>query len=98
MTHHAVPHTYDPNLLFDTIMLRLGVHSDGALALHLKLARTVIRNIRSGHTPVSATIALMLQQATGMSLEELRALMGDRRASFRPAYCLSFDQCTRQLA
>jgi plasmid maintenance system antidote protein VapI len=79
----AQPLSYDPNHLLDVVMHRLGLTSDGALAHRLRLARNVIRNIRSGRTPVSATITLVLHQATGFSIDQLRELMGDRRAKFR---------------
>jgi uncharacterized protein YbgA (DUF1722 family) len=85
MIYLARPLSYDPNHLFDVVMHHLGLKSDGALASHLKLARTVIQNIRAGRTPVSATITLLLHHATGFSVDDLRALMGDRRAKFRLA-------------
>lgn len=79
------PLTYDPNHLLNVVMHRLELTSDCALARHLKLAHTVIKNIRSGRTPVSATITLLIHHATGISVDDLRALMGDRRAKFRLA-------------
>lgn len=81
----AIPLTYDPNHLLNVVMHRLGFTNDGALARHLKIACAVIQNIRSGRTPMTATITLLLHHATGISVEELRALMGDRRAKFRLA-------------
>jgi hypothetical protein len=87
MIYLARPLSYDPNHLLDVVMYHLGLKSDGALALHLKLARAVIHNIRARRTPVSATITLLLHHATGLSVDDLRALMGDRRAKFRLATC-----------
>jgi hypothetical protein len=83
MIYLAAPLSYDPNHLLNVVMHRLGLKSDGALALRLKLARALIRDIRACRLPISATITLVIHHATGISVDELRRLMGDRRATFR---------------
>jgi hypothetical protein len=87
MIYLAMPLSYDPNHLLNVVMHRLGLKSDGALALHLKLARRLIQDIRAYRIPISATITLVIHHATGISVDELRKLMGDRRATFRLASC-----------
>lgn len=77
---------YDPNRLLDAVMLRMGLTNDGALARFLKVAQPVIRGIRHGRLPVAASLLMWMHEATGMSIAELRLLLGDRRARYRLAY------------
>ncbi|MDB5841023.1 MAG: hypothetical protein JWQ23_2975 [Herminiimonas sp.] len=77
---------YNPNRLLDTLMQRLKLQSDGALSLKLKVAKNVITSIRNGSLPVAASMLLWMRDATGMSVDELRMLMGDRRKKCRLAY------------
>ncbi len=80
---------YDPNRLLDAVMIRMGLTSDGALARFLKVAQPVIRGIRHGRLPVAASLLMWMHEATGMSIAELRALLGDRRMKYRLAYALT---------
>jgi len=75
--------TYNPNHLLDALMQHLGISSDGALSRRLKIARDVIANIRRGTVPVCASMLLWMQEASGIDVNELRRLMGDRRAKYR---------------
>jgi hypothetical protein len=79
------PKNFDPNDLFDALIKRLQLTSDHALCKRLSLARQVVANIRRGRIPLAASLLLSIQQQTGISVEELRRLMGDRRAKFRLA-------------
>lgn len=79
---------YNPNRLLNMVMQRLGLHDDGALSRRLKVARKIIKDIRSGRLPVAASILLVMQEATGISVDELRMLMGDRRARIRLSYAI----------
>jgi transcriptional regulator with XRE-family HTH domain len=79
---------YNPNRLLDTLIERMGLTSDGALSRRLKVAKTVIWNIRHGRLPVCASMLLWMHEATGISISELRALMGDRRTKCRLSYAL----------
>jgi DNA-binding transcriptional regulator YdaS (Cro superfamily) len=74
---------YDPNRLLNAVMSCLQVTTDTALARALKLKPSAITDVRTGHRPVSATLALLLEQVTGMTMQDIRQLMGDRRARFR---------------
>jgi hypothetical protein len=91
MTHQEqATHTvYSPNRLLDTLIERMGLKNDGALSHRLKVAKEVIRNIRHGHLPVAASMLLWMHEATGISICELRALMGDRRTKCRVSYTLA---------
>jgi len=83
MTQAATPPSYDPNLLLNTVNARLGLPSDRALSRKLKVARDVIDDIRAGRIKICGSMLLWMHEATGMSIEELRRLMGDRRLKCR---------------
>jgi plasmid maintenance system antidote protein VapI len=74
---------YNPNHLIDALIRHLGLQSDGALSRKLKVAKNVIKNIRHGHIPIGASMLMWMHEATGISINELRVLMGDRRSKFR---------------
>lgn len=79
---------YNPNRLLDALLQRLGLQSDNALSRKLKVARGVIAGIRRGRLPVGASLLLWMHEATGIAIEELRRMLGDRRAKFRPCYAI----------
>jgi hypothetical protein len=83
MIQAATHSSYDPNKLLNIVNARLGVSSDGALSRKLKVARKLIGDIRAGRTPVGGSLLLLMHEATGISIDELRRLMGDRRAKYR---------------
>jgi hypothetical protein len=80
---------YNPNRLLDTLIERMGLKDDGALSRRLKVAKRVLWNIRHGRLPVAASMLLWMHEATGISICELRALMGDRRTKYRLSYALA---------
>lgn len=81
----------NPNLLFDTMLIKLNLKNDLALALVLGAAPSVISKMRHLKIPVGATMLLRLHEVSEVSIKELRNLMGDRRARFNAAnqqpYC-----------
>jgi len=83
MTHATSISYYDPNVLLNTLMARLGLANDGALSRKLKIARNVLGDIRAGRIQIGGSMLLWMQDATGISIAELRSLMGDRRAKCR---------------
>lgn len=104
MNHHATQSTaaqdaatpsstmqteYDPNRLLDTLMKRLGITSDKTLSRRLQIAKHVICNIRTGRLPIGASMLLWMAEATGTSINELRSILGDRRAKARLNCALS---------
>ena len=74
---------YDPGYLLDTVIRRLGLKNDAALARRLEVAPPVISKTRNGQLAVGASMLLRLHEVTEISIKDLRALMGDNRASFR---------------
>ena len=96
-------HPYNPARLLDALLHHLQLDNDGALSRrlhvarhviqsirhgHLPVARHVIQSIRHGHLPVGASMLLWMQETSGLSIHELRHLLGDRRTTCRPAYVI----------
>ncbi len=89
MQHHQVPPVYNPNRLLDAVLQHLQLDSDNALSRQLKVAENILIAIRRGCMPVGASMLLWLHELTGISIHELRNLMGDRRAKCRLNYVIN---------
>ena len=76
------PH-YDPNHLLNMLRERLQLKNDAALCRLLGVQPPLISKIRRRRLPVGAAMLLRMHEETGLSVKELRALMGDRREKFR---------------
>jgi hypothetical protein len=85
---HGVPWKYDPGRLIDMMILRTGAKNDIELGGWLGVHHKVIRNMREGRLCVSPSMLVWMQNITGLSIYELRTLLGDRRAKLRPACSL----------
>jgi hypothetical protein len=83
MNQQAIRKSYDPNRLLDIVMERLGINNDRDLSHKLQLARKVVINIRNGCLPIGASMLLWMSESTGISLNELRHILGDQRRKFR---------------
>lgn len=79
------PTTYNPNHLLDFATKKLGLKNDAALARALEVCPPVISKVRNRHFPVGASLLIRLHEETDLSIRELRALMGDRRQTYRPS-------------
>lgn len=77
---------YDPSRLLDSLLSRLGVNSDKALSKKLQVSDSVISKIRSRRMPIAASLLLWMSECTGASINELRQILGDRRAKARMVY------------
>jgi hypothetical protein len=75
--------TYDPNHLLDSLIEKLLLKNDAALARVLDVAPPVISKIRHHRLPVGASLLVRMEEITDLPVRELRALMGDHRAKFR---------------
>lgn len=73
----------NPGALLDFLIGKLKLKNDAALARELDVAPPVISKIRHFALPVGARILISMHEVTGMSIRELRELMGDRRVKFR---------------
>jgi hypothetical protein len=74
---------YDPNRLFDTLTHRLGVSGDKALSQKLNMARSVVTGIRQKRLPFGASLIMGIHDVTGISIHELKRILGDRRRKYR---------------
>lgn len=82
---------YNPNRLLDTIIDNLRLRNDAQLCRVLEVAHPMISKIRHGHIPVGAAMLIRMHEATGLSIRDLRYLMGDRRKKFRISAVQSRD-------
>jgi plasmid maintenance system antidote protein VapI len=74
---------YDPNHLLDSLIEKMKLKNDAALSRALEVAPPVISKIRHRRLPVGASLLIRMHEVSGMSIQELRVLMGDRRDKFR---------------
>jgi plasmid maintenance system antidote protein VapI len=74
---------YNPDNLLDTLIERLRLKNDAALSRALEVAPPIISKIRHRVLPISASMLIRMHEASGLSIADLRMLMGDRRAKFR---------------
>ena len=84
-TEHALmdQQSYDPNRMLDAVLKTMGLKNDAALSRAAEVAPPVISKIRHRRLPVGASMLIRLHEISGMSITELRQLMGDRRQKFR---------------
>jgi hypothetical protein len=75
--------TYNPNHLLDTLLGKMHLKNDAALSRMLEVAPPVISKIRHHRLQVGASLLMRMHDITGISVRELRDLMGDRRAKYR---------------
>ena len=74
---------YNPDRLLDTVMEHLGLKNDAALSRALEIAPPVISKIRHRRLSIGASLLIRMHEETGLSILDLRFLMGDRRKNFR---------------
>lgn len=79
------PH-YDPETLLDTLMRMLvGGRNDRQLANRLGVQPSQICKIRKRRVSVSPALLISMHEETGLSIRQLRALMGDYRVHTGPS-------------
>ncbi|AXA91143.1 hypothetical protein [Massilia sp. YMA4] len=76
---------YDPARLFDLLRQRLQLHSDKALAKALQIAPPLLTRLRHRGLPLSGSLLLRIQDVSGIAVDELRRVLGDRRRRMRLA-------------
>jgi transcriptional regulator with XRE-family HTH domain len=74
---------YSPARLLDVLVARLRLKNDAALSRLLGVEAPTISKIRHKRLRVGATMLLRMHEVSNLSIDELRALMGDRRARLR---------------
>lgn len=74
---------YDPNHLLDSLREKLHLRNDAGLSRALEVEAPVISKIRHRRLPVGASMLIRMHEVSGLTIRELRVLMGDRRDKFR---------------
>jgi hypothetical protein len=74
---------YNPDKLLDHLLTTLSLKNDAALSRTLEVSPPILSKIRHRRLPVGASILIRMHEVTGLSVRELRDLMGDRRAKYR---------------
>jgi hypothetical protein len=74
---------YDPELLLDSLLSRMRLKEDAELARILKIEKRLIGKIRDRRLQISGSMLLLIQEATGISVGELRSTLRDRRRKSR---------------
>jgi plasmid maintenance system antidote protein VapI len=74
---------YNPNHLLDVLLSRMQLKNDTALARMLQVPPPMISEIRHGRLHIGAPLLIRMNGVTAISIDDLRNLMGDRRAHVR---------------
>lgn len=75
--------TYNPSRLLDVLLSKMQLRNDAALARMLEVPPPLISKIRHHRLPIGASLLMRMHELTGMSIRDLRDLMGDRRVKYR---------------
>ena len=82
-TPYRKPETYDPGHLLNMLLRKLDLKNDAALGIELEIRPPLLSKIRNRRVPISAAVLIRMHEVSGLTIGELRALMGDRRQQFR---------------
>jgi len=74
---------YAPDQLLDTLIERLGLKNDAALSRVLDVGPPLISKVRNRRLPLGSGLLIRMHEVSGMSINELRQIMGDRRNKHR---------------
>lgn len=70
---------HDPKRLPDSLLGRMRLKDDAALARILKIEKRLMGKIRDRRLQISGSMLLPIQEATGIRVGELRSVLRDRR-------------------
>ncbi len=79
--------TYNPDTLLDTLILNFGLKTDAELARKLNEPAPIISKIRHRRLPINARFIIKVHEVSGLSIKEIRGLMGDFRETFSETRC-----------
>lgn len=77
------PGDYDPNHFIDQLAVRLRAKNDAALCRLLGVEPPLVSKIRHKRLPIGAPLLIRVHEVTGLAIDDLRRLMGDRRRKYR---------------
>ncbi|SFV18036.1 hypothetical protein [Pseudoduganella namucuonensis] len=67
---------YNPNRLLDEVLAQLSLKNDAALSRSLGVSPPILSKVRHRRMPVAAWMIIQIHDATEMSIDEIRALLG----------------------
>jgi hypothetical protein len=76
---------YDPGLLLNSLLDRMQLTEDAELAKRLRMDKRLLGKIRERRLQISGSMLMLMQEATGITIAELRRILGDRRSTSRTA-------------
>ena len=76
---------YDPELLLNSLMARMHLTEDAELAKRLRMDKRLLSQIRDRRLQISGSMLMLMQEASGVTIAELRRILGDRRSTSRMA-------------
>lgn len=76
---------YNPARMLNCLRVRFRLDSDAELSRTLGLAPAMLSKIRHRRQAVGAAFILRVHDVTGVPVQDLRRMMGDRRATVRLA-------------
>jgi len=80
---------YDPGLLLNTLLEKLHLKEDAELAKKLRMDKALLEKIRNRQLQISGSMLMLMQEATGIAVTELRQILNDRRTTSRMTYKLN---------
>jgi hypothetical protein len=78
--------SYNPSRLIDSLLNNMRLKNDFQLSQALDISASCISKIRNGHMAVSAQTLIAMHETSGLSIRELRSLMGDTRKFFKATW------------
>jgi hypothetical protein len=78
----SAPDMFDADTLLDGLIVHLDLKNDAALARALEVAPPIISKLRHRSLPVTAAVLIRMHEVSGLSINNLRLLMGDNRRRF----------------
>jgi hypothetical protein len=85
MSHTDENNNYMPSKLFDLICQQRGLKTDRELAQLLGIGSPQTCRVRHGIQPLSGKLLIRIHEVTGIQIQQLKVLMGDRRSQYRPS-------------
>jgi plasmid maintenance system antidote protein VapI len=83
MNTETAPHQYNPDRLLSSLIGKLNLKNDAALSRALEVSPPMISKVRHRRLPVTASLLIRMHEVSDISINDLRALLGDRRNKFR---------------
>jgi hypothetical protein len=74
---------YAPDALLNALLDKLQLKHDAELARILKMEKRLLGDIRAGRLQISGSMLMQMQEASGIAIEELRRILGDKRRTSR---------------